>query len=160
LNYLAALAQDISLLGNAQGAAVADNVARLLAIACGAAIGEHGDAVRAAALGRARQYVQQQLSDPALDPHRAAVALGMSVRQLHALFATTGDSFSKYVQRRRLEACRDALAGPMGQSRSITDIAYAWGFNSLATFYRAFQREFGMAPGDLRARDERLSRTG
>lgn len=160
LNYLATLAHDISLLDTAQGVAVADNVTRLLAIACGAVIGEHGDAVRAGALGRARQYLQQHLSDPTLDPQRAAEALGMSVRQLHALFSTAGDSFSKYVQRRRLEECREALAGPMGQSRSVTDIAYGWGFNSLATFYRAFQREFGMAPGDLRARDEKPSRTG
>jgi AraC-like DNA-binding protein len=35
--------------------------------------------------------------------------------------------------------------------RSITEIVFACGFNSLATFYRAFQREFGAAPGDLRA---------
>ena len=32
----------------------------------------------------------------------------------------------------------------------MTDIAFAWGFNSLTTFYSAFQRQFGMTPGELR----------
>jgi len=34
--------------------------------------------------------------------------------------------------------------------RSVTDIAFAWGFNSLTTFCSAFQRQFGMSPGGLR----------
>jgi AraC-like DNA-binding protein len=32
----------------------------------------------------------------------------------------------------------------------VADIAFGWGFNSLATFYRAFQREFGVPPAELR----------
>ena len=32
----------------------------------------------------------------------------------------------------------------------MADIAFGWGFNSLATFYRAFEREFGMPPAAFR----------
>jgi AraC-like DNA-binding protein len=39
---------------------------------------------------------------------------------------------------------------PIGD-RSVTDVAFAWGFNSLATFYRTFHEAFGMTPGALRA---------
>ena len=39
----------------------------------------------------------------------------------------------------------------MGVARSVTDIAFGWGISNLATFYRAFRREFGIAPGELRA---------
>ena len=42
-----------------------------------------------------------------------------------------------------------ALAGPGG--RAVTELALAWGFGSLTTFYRAFQRAYGAAPGELRA---------
>jgi AraC-like DNA-binding protein len=35
-------------------------------------------------------------------------------------------------------------------ARQVTDIAFAWGFGSLSSFYRGFQSEFGMSPGDLR----------
>ena len=53
--------------------------------------------------------------------------------------------------RRRLLQCRAALASPTAVKRSVADIAFGWGFNSLATFYRAFEREFGMPPTALRA---------
>ena len=72
----------------------------------------------------------------------------MSARQLHLVFEPSGTTFSRHVQRRRLEECRAALiANP---ARSVTDVAFAWGFTSLSSFYRAFQAAFGMAPRDLR----------
>jgi AraC family transcriptional regulator, positive regulator of tynA and feaB len=39
----------------------------------------------------------------------------------------------------------------MGIARSVTDIAFGWGFSNLTTFCRAFRHKFGMAPGELRA---------
>jgi AraC-like DNA-binding protein len=33
----------------------------------------------------------------------------------------------------------------------VVDIAFGWGFNSMATFYRAFVTEFGSSPAVLRA---------
>ena len=47
--------------------------------------------------------------------------------------------------------CRAALASPIDARRSVGDIAFGWGLNSLATFYRAFEREFGLPPAALRA---------
>jgi len=40
-------------------------------------------------------------------------------------------------------------------AHSVTDIAYACGFDSPATFYRVFRAAFGMTPRDVRmaARD-------
>ena len=61
----------------------------------------------------------------------------------------TGTSFAEHVTRRRLQECRAALERPTA-ARSITDVAFAWGFANLTTFYRAFRREFGMAPGEVR----------
>ena len=37
------------------------------------------------------------------------------------------------------------------QERTVADIAYACGFDSLATFYRAFRAAYGMTPLDMRA---------
>ena len=39
---------------------------------------------------------------------------------------------------------------PIG-SRSVTDIAFAWGFGSLSSFYSAFQTAYAMSPSELRA---------
>ncbi|WP_373691342.1 helix-turn-helix domain-containing protein [Endozoicomonas sp. YOMI1] len=38
----------------------------------------------------------------------------------------------------------------MDSERAIADIGYACGFSSLSRFYEAFQRYFGMPPGQFR----------
>ena len=72
-------------------------------------------------------------------------------RQLHLLFEPSGTSLAQHVPKRRLEECRAALMNPIGD-RSVTDIALAWGFNSMWTFNRNFRQAFGAAPGEMRAR--------
>ena len=130
--------------------ATVETFCRLLAIACGANSADQPDAIRAARLAQAKHYCNTHLADPDLSPARVASALGISVRGLHLLFEHSGGTFARYVMRRRLEECRTALTGT--PNRSIADIAFGWGFNSLPTFYRAFQREFGIAPGEIRPR--------
>ena len=73
------------------------------------------------------------------------------MRQLHLLFEPTGTTFAQYVAQRRLLQCRAALTSPSDIGRSVADIELGWGFNSLATFYRAFEREFGLPPAAVRA---------
>jgi AraC-like DNA-binding protein len=128
---------------------VADNFCRLVAIACGAPTGEHTESLRVAKLEETKRYIRLHIGDPSLSPETVAVALKMSVRQLHLLFAPSGSSFMQYVTRWRLEECRAALMNPIGD-RSVTDVALAWGFNSLRTFHRNFRRTFGVTPGELR----------
>lgn len=147
------------------GDAVLHNLAGLLALACGASADgrETGlQAMRASHLDAARRYVDRHLAEPNLAPAAAAAALGISVRQLHVLFEPTGTSFARYVQQRRLEACRTALASPRDGQRPVADIAFGCGFNSLSVFYRAFQAAYGASPGDFReaARRERERRYG
>jgi AraC-like DNA-binding protein len=122
--------------------AMADTFCRLIAVACGAAIDEQPDAARAARLAEAQRYSDRHLADPTLSPARAAAAIGISVRALHLLFEPTGTSFARHVTRRRLAECRAALANPLSCRRTVAEIAFAWGFHSLPTFYRAFHREF------------------
>jgi AraC-like DNA-binding protein len=148
--YLEALSEQVDALGDGEAAMVADNFCRLIAIACGAQIAGHGQAIRAARLEEVKRYIGMHLPDPELTPRTAAAATKICVRQLHSLFEPTGISFGEYVLHRRLEECRATLISPAGVSRSVTDIAFAWGFNSLPTFYRAFRREFGMCPREMR----------
>ena len=125
-----------------------------MALACGAS--DEGrwsgrESLRAARLEAAKRYIDQNLAEPDLTPASTAAAIGISLRQLHLLFEPTGTSFAQYVARRRLLQCRAALTSPTSTRRSVADIAFGWGFNSLATFYRAFEREFGLPPTALRA---------
>jgi AraC-like DNA-binding protein len=148
--YMDAFAGRIEALDDREVGFVADNFCRLLAVACGAGAGEQHEPIRLAQLEEAKRYITLHLADPTLTPERAAAALKISVRQLHRLFEPSGTSFAQHVMRLRLEECRAALTNPVG-SRSVTDIALAWGFSSLPTFYRAFRRAFSVAPGELRS---------
>jgi len=127
----------------------ADTLCRLIGLACGAAAMEHPGAVQTGRLVEAKRHIDRHLADPDLSPAGVAAALRTSVRALHRLFEPTGTSFARHVQRRRLEECRAALlANP---ARPVIDIAFAWGFGSMSAFYQAFQAQFDMSPGDVRA---------
>ena len=152
--YLDAFAGQIDALDDREVDMLADNFCRLLAVVCGGIAGEHEEAIRVARLEEAKRHIDQNLADPNLTPEKAARALKISVRRLHLLFEPSGTTFAQYVLRRRLEECRATLMNPIA-SRSIIDVAFAWGFNSLATFYRTFHEAFGMAPGALRAEANR-----
>ena len=146
------------LLPDELGEAVLRNLCGLVALSCGAS--DEGaervrDSVRSAQLAAVMRHIDLHLADPGLTPASVAGALDISVRQLHRLFEPTGSSFARYVLRQRLLRCRDTIAGATGTGRSVLDIAFGWGFNSMATFYRAFASEFGGAPAVLRTASRR-----
>jgi AraC-like DNA-binding protein len=150
-------AAELGSLADTEVDAVTDTACRLLAVACGAAAGEHREALRESRLYEAKRYIALHLANPALTPEHVAAALNISVRQLHLLFEPTGTSFARHVLQCRLDESRLALTGPLAYERAITDIALGWGFNSLATFYRTFRQAFGATPNEIRAaarRDE------
>ncbi len=144
----------VPLLPDELGEAVLRNLSGLVALACGAS-DEGNDlapqSLRAAQLTKIKRHIERRLAEPNLTPASVAAAAGVSVRHLHILFEPTGVTFTRYVLRQRLLKCRDAIAGATGAGRSVTDIALGWGFNSMATFYRAFGSEFGGPPAAMRA---------
>jgi AraC-like DNA-binding protein len=148
-SYLDALARNVDGIGAETMEMVADTLCRLIGVACGASATDQPNAVRAGRLVEAKRLIDRSLTDPDLSADVIATSLGISVRTLHLLFERTGSSFARHVQQRRLEECRAALlAWP---TRPVIDIAFAWGFGSLPTFYRSFAQRFGATPGDVRA---------
>ena len=142
------------LLADRLGEAVLRNLCGLVSLACSASEEdtESGrDSLRSAQLAAIKRHVDVHLADPGLNPASTVASLGISARQLHRLFEQSGSTFARYVLRQRLLRCRDTIAGATGTGRSVVDIAYGWGFNSMATFYRAFVSEFGSSPAVLRA---------
>jgi len=127
------------------------HIAQLALLARGRAMPgtpESRGAVRHGYLQMALALVRRHLLQSDLTPAQVARTLNISVRQLHLLFEPTEKSFSRTLLAMRLvEARRQLESIP---HLTITEIALACGFDSLATFYRAFRQAFGMAPGDLR----------
>jgi len=100
---------------------------------------------------RIRAYVGQHLRDPGLSIERIAQALNCSKRHLHNAFRDEDDTLAHHILRRRLQACMRDLKHASAAHRTITDIAFSWGFNNGAHFSRVFREHTGLSPSDYRA---------
>jgi AraC-like DNA-binding protein len=107
------------------------------------------DAVRAARLRAAQDYIARYAMSPVLSPASVAAALHVSTRQLHALFEPTGKSFSQHLAEQRIHRAVHAML--IAPTRPVAQIAFACGFESLSAFYRTFRVVTGKTPTELRA---------
>ncbi|TIM26225.1 MAG: helix-turn-helix domain-containing protein [Mesorhizobium sp.] len=126
---------------------------RSMIIACLSPPAEHAAAteqlVSVALMERARRYVHNNLDAAHLTPDSMCRALGVSRSRLYQLFEPSGGVLH-YIQSRRLLAAHVALSDP-ADSRRIVNIAEAVGFSSAAHFSRAFSKEFGYSPREVRS---------
>jgi AraC-like DNA-binding protein len=100
---------------------------------------------------RMKAYIEQRLADPDLCVEAIARACDMSVRSVHRAFdADPCGPVSRYIWTRRLAQCAAALRDPAQAQRSISDICFAWGFNSTSHFSRVFKDQFGVPPRSYR----------
>lgn len=96
-----------------------------------------------------RQFIATRLGDPELDTALIAHAFGQSPRQLQRLFAADGTTPRQYILDCRLDEAARRLKT---SSQTVTDIAFATGFDDLTHFGRAFRRRFDLSPRSYRAR--------
>jgi AraC-like DNA-binding protein len=97
-----------------------------------------------------RAAIESQLADQELDSDAVAAAAGISVRYANQVLAREGTSITRLLQARRLERCRQALHDPSQVHRTLSEIAYDWGFTDLTHFGRSFRAAFGMLPSEFR----------
>ncbi len=99
---------------------------------------------------RIKSYVTSHLRNPELSIDDVARAVRCTKRYLHKAFEKEELSISEYILRQRLERCRQQLLDLDCAQRSITDIAFSWGFNNSNHFSRCFKQAFGMSPSAVR----------
>lgn len=99
---------------------------------------------------RIREHIGQHLRDPGLSIDRIAQSLNCSKRHLHNAFSAEDDTLANFILRRRLQACMRDLKNPAQAQRTITDIAFSWGFSNGAHFSRVFREHAGLSPTDFR----------
>lgn len=97
---------------------------------------------------RALALVDAGLSDPGLRTATLADELGTSVRTVQNLFADMGTTPSAAILDRRLERAAERLMSD--PAATITEVAFAHGFNDSAYFTRCFRRKFNLAPREWR----------
>jgi AraC-like DNA-binding protein len=105
---------------------------------------------RSLSLSRVKAFVARHLAEPALDTAMVVCGTGLSARYINDLFQDADSALMRYVWQQRLERCRRDLRDPLQRGRSISEIAYGWGFGDLAHFSRAFRRRYGISPREFR----------
>ena len=97
---------------------------------------------------RVRRAVHSRLSDADLTVEELAEEVGCTRRTLtRKVKAAFGQSPSALIRTMRLEKGADLLEREEG---SVSEIAYAVGFNSLSYFSRRFKKHFGVSPTTYR----------
>jgi AraC-like DNA-binding protein len=96
---------------------------------------------------RAQAFIKEHLRDPDLSIEQISAELGCTKRYLHMLFSERGMTVSDYIWQARLQHCRQELETHGG--KTITDVAFSWGFSSSSHFSRVFRKYFGIVPSSI-----------
>ncbi|WP_431266865.1 helix-turn-helix domain-containing protein [Dankookia sp. P2] len=158
--FLAMLPTYAADLAPAAAEGVMANVLDLIALALTSSTVDHQGAATSAqmlVLMNVRAAIEARLADPSLDATTVAAAAGASVRYANAVLAREGTSIRRLILARRLARCRTALADPSQAGRTVTEIAYDWGFSDMTHFGRSFKDAYGVTPSDFRHRGEDLT---
>jgi AraC family transcriptional activator of tynA and feaB len=153
--FLAMLPTHVGKLGPAAEEIVKDQALDLVAVSLAQATEGHRPRVssaRSLVLVKLRAAIEARLADPALDAETAAAAAGVSVRYANAVLAQEGTSIMRLIQARRLARCRRALDDPSQAHRTVSEIAYGWGFSDMTHFGRRFRAAYGASPSEYRSR--------
>lgn len=154
VNMIRSVAADLNNLEPGSTAAVAESIESIL-VGCLSAMPGAEPLPSSNALTfhreRIKAFAQRRLRDPELDVHQIAAHLQLSPSTVHRAFEDEPTSLSRWIWLQRLEGARRDLADPAQAARSVTEIAFAWGFNDAAHFSRSFRNHYNCAPRDLRA---------
>jgi AraC family transcriptional regulator, positive regulator of tynA and feaB len=101
-------------------------------------------------LSNVRCVVEARLSDEALSSETVAAEVGLSVRYANQILSHHDTSIARLIQSCRLERCRLALEDPGQAHRTVSEIAYGWGFSDMTHFGRRFKRAYGTPPREYR----------
>lgn len=97
---------------------------------------------------RAKSYVTLHFAEPSLGLVEAAAHAGLSPAHFsHVFAASTGTTFTRYVQRIRIDQARQLLKS---SEKTASEVCFACGFNSLPHFIRVFKSLEGTTPSRFR----------
>jgi len=99
---------------------------------------------------RAGRVIALRFDDPDLASGEIAHRLGVSLRLLQKVFAERGETVMGRLWEERVNRAARLLSAPGATDRSITDIAFACGFNDSSHFGRVFAERMGLAPSRWR----------
>lgn len=152
-NYMNTVHDTAGALSAAEGEAIAHPTASLIAGCFGPSADSEEVVVqglRSAHLLAIKRYINENLADPGLTVDHISRVFHLSRATLARMFEPLG-GLAGYIRELRMLRCFADITSPGHSHRSISDLAYAWGFSNEAAFSRAFRQAFDMAPREARS---------
>jgi AraC-like DNA-binding protein len=141
--------------------ALADHVGRTISDLIGLVLGTKRQAaelaqmrgLRAARVEAILTEIKTGFANPEFSSGGVARKLGVTSRYVQDLLHETGMSFTERVTEMRLQRVRQTLEAVGKSGLTITEAAYAAGFNDISYFNRCFRRRFGTSPTQFRGQN-------
>lgn len=143
---------ELEQVGAELGASGLDSYMSTLASTLAVALGTVSNTVddNSALLKHLMVKMDARIRDPELRLEDIAMAEGISTRGIRRAFQQAGATPWGWVIEKRLQGVAHDLRVTGFATRSVTDIAFSWGFNNISHFGRAFRKRFGVSPTEWR----------
>ena len=102
---------------------------------------------------QARAFIETHYNRPDLSIASIAEHLKVSRRYVQMAFKADSTTPSEHLRNCRLAAAAQLLRDPQQSARTITEIAFACGFNSSPHFSSEFKQTYGVSPRTYRCED-------
>lgn len=106
---------------------------------------------------RIKALIRENLSDPDLSIEQLSSALDCTKRYLHMSFAEENTTITSYIWQKRLEKCLEELEFGPKSGKTLTDIAFSWGFSSSSHFTHLFKKRYGLPPSAVQRQSHQPS---
>lgn len=136
--------------------AAIDAMCNVIAEVVGRSADAHGDVGRAERqllLVAIKHHIDANLETGSLSPDDLSRRFQLSRASLYRLFGPDG-GLARYVQDQRLNRALRLLVSPGARGKRLIDLAVELQFSGDSTFVRAFRRQFGVTPGEIRELSE------
>lgn len=151
-SHIATLGNEANSIDKGTGYSVVDLTLELITTCLQANISRPASKARQDIFDEIKSFILKNLELPGIGPCMIADKFSISTRYLHLLFAEKGISVSHWILDQRLEQCRRQLVHTDHYRRSITNIAFQWGFNDSAHFCKVFKKKYGITPSEYQKR--------
>lgn len=112
-------------------------------------IGDVERAERHLYLAVIKRHIEANLNSASLTANHLGRRFRISRASLYRLFEADG-GLAHFIQEQRLNRALRQLVSPSWQGRDLIHLAADLQFSSSSTFIRAFRRQFGATPGEIR----------